>query len=81
MECLGRAQRYMLILWTLDQSGGIAGRKARITAAEDAVRVDGVVGNRMRGGSHVASRRARRRSSTANMPVTTAVASVARCAM
>src|SRR5260370_11080672 len=81
MQCLGRAQCYMLFLWTLDQSAGIAGRKARITASEDAVCVDGMVGNRMRGGSHVASRRAWRRSSTANMPVTTAVTSSARCAM
>ena len=46
-----RAQRYTLFLWTLNQSAGIAGRKARITASGDAVCVDGMVGNRMRIGS------------------------------
>jgi hypothetical protein len=58
MQCLALAERYILFLWTLDQSAGIAGRKARITAYEYAVCVARRVANRMRGGSHVASRRA-----------------------
>jgi hypothetical protein len=49
MQCLGRAERYMLFLRTLDQSTGIAGRKTRIIASEDAICVDGMVVNRMRG--------------------------------
>jgi hypothetical protein len=51
MQRPDRAQRYTLFLWTLNQSARIAGRKAPITASEDAVCVDGMVGNRMRIGS------------------------------
>ncbi|WP_217478532.1 hypothetical protein [Pararobbsia alpina] len=32
MQCLGRTERYILLLWTFDQSAAIAGRKARIAA-------------------------------------------------
>jgi hypothetical protein len=39
----------MLFLRTLDQSRGIAARKTRIIASEDAICVDGMVVNRMRG--------------------------------
>jgi hypothetical protein len=45
MLCHGSAQRYMLLLWMLDQSAGIAGRKAPLTACERGVCVDGVICN------------------------------------
>jgi hypothetical protein len=40
MQYPGRAQPYMLFLRTLNQSVGIAGRKARIAASVDAVRFE-----------------------------------------